>query len=138
MHHPWRDFRHLTDWTLIIADLPPDTMGETCWRTRTVTLQRGLLQAERRSTICHEVRHIKRGPTPAEPVMAAREEAEVEQEAARLLIGLRELGEALAWSRDPVEVADELWVDVDTLRTRLAHLHPSERHYLRRRLEHHD
>ena len=46
----------------------------------------------------------------------------------------RELGEALAWSLDPHEVADELWVDVPTVEARLRHLHPSEVHYLRRRL----
>lgn len=55
--------------------------------------------------------------------------------AARRLIGLRQLGEALAWSSDLDEVAEELWVDVATVEARLAHLHPSERHYLRRRLQ---
>ena len=64
----------------------------------------------------------------------SREEEAVNALAARKLIEIRELGEALAWSLDPHEVADELWVDVPTLEARLRHLHPSEVHYLRRRL----
>lgn len=135
--HPWREFRSLTDWTLTWAALPARIMGLTCWTDQTVTLDRTLLQAERRCTIAHEVEHIRRGPVPAEPVLAAREEAAVEQAVARRLITIRALGEALAWSQHPAVVADELWVDEDTLRVRLEHLHPAERAYLKRRLEHH-
>ncbi len=112
-------------------------MGLTCWPEQTVTLDKTLLQAERRCTIAHEVEHIRRGPVPAEPVLAAREEAAVEQAVARRLINIRDLGEALAWSQHPAVVAEELWVDEDTLRARLEHLHPAERAYLARRLEHH-
>ena len=135
MHHPWRAFSYLTEWTLIVGGLPDGLMGLTCWRTRTVRLHADLLQVERRCTIAHEMQHIARGRPPTEPVLAAREEAAVEQEAARLLIDLQPLGEALAWSSNLAEVADELWVDADTLRIRLDHLHPAERHYLRRRLD---
>lgn len=135
--HPWCEFRSLTDWTLTWAALPARIMGLTCWADQTVTLDRTLLQAERRCTIAHEVEHIRRGPVPVEPVLAAREEAAVEQAVARRLITIRALGEALAWSQHPAVVADELWVDEDTLRVRLEHLHPAERAYLKRRLEHH-
>jgi hypothetical protein len=61
-------------------------------------------------------------------------ERRVSDIACRRLIGIRDLGEALAWAHDVDEAADELWVDVDTLRARLDHLHPAERAYLRRRL----
>lgn len=135
MHHPWREFRHLAGWTLCWATLPVDLMGLTTWADQTVTLDRSLLQAERRCTIAHEVEHIRRGPVPSEPVLAAREEAAVDVAVARRLIDIRDLGEALAWSQVIVEVADELWVSEETLRTRLAHLHPSEVHYLRRRMQ---
>lgn len=134
MHHPWREFRHHAEWDLAFADLPDDD-GFTCFETQTVTLDRGLDQAGRRCTIAHEVEHIKRGPTPLDSVLCAREEADIEQFVARILIPLDALGEALAWSRHPVVVADELWVDEKTLTTRLHHLHPSERAYLHRRLE---
>lgn len=95
-----------------------------------------LLQAERRSALTHELVHIDRGRFPA--WATGREERHVDAAAARYLIDIRDLGEALAWSSDPHEVADELWVDVPTLEARLGHLHPSERHYLRRRLAHPD
>lgn len=137
MHHPWRTFGTLSDWTLVIDDLPAGQHGETCYRSRSVTVRRGLLQVERRVTICHETQHILRGPTPTEPVMRAREEAVVEEETARLLIDLHALGEAMAWSEDPHEIADELQVTTECLWTRLETLQFRERAYLMRRLEDH-
>ena len=61
----------------------------------------------------------------------------MEQATARALIELGALGEALSWSLDRHEVAEVLWVDVDTLMTRLQHLHPSERAMLLPAVEHH-
>lgn len=55
--------------------------------------------------------------------------------AARRLIHVRSLGDALRWSEHKPELAELLSVDADTLQTRLDHLHPSERHYLRRVLD---
>lgn len=93
-----------------------------------------MTQAERRSTLAHELVHLERGPAVRGYV--EWDEREVSKEAARrLLPGIREVGEALAWSLDLTEAADELWVDVGTLRVRLEHLHPAERAYLKRRLE---
>lgn len=114
--------------------LPPGQWGETCWGTRTVTIDCRLGQAQRRSALTHELVHAMRGPAPDEPVLAAREESAVEDAAARLLIDIHDLGEALAWAHDVDEAADELWVDCETLLIRLEHLHPAERAYLTRRL----
>ncbi len=84
-------------------------------------------QAERRCTAAHEAIHAERGDTSCYSA--------VHREAARRLIDVRRLGEALAfYEGDLVQVAEELWVDLDTLRTRLDHLHPAERGYLQRRL----
>lgn len=134
MYHPWRAFRRLHEWTLHLAKLPTGTWAETHWPSLTVTIDSRLLQAERRSAIAHELVHIERGPVPTDPVLAAREEAAVEQETARRLIPLDRLVDALAWAHNIEEAADELWVDVETLRVRLDHLHPSEKHHLRERL----
>lgn len=117
--------------------LPGGLLGLTDHASRTIRLHSSQSQAERRCTIAHELEHVARGPMPADPVLAVREESAVEQATARALIELGALGEALAWSLDRHEVAEVLWVDVDTLLTRLTHLHPSKRHYLMRRLEHH-
>ncbi len=134
MFHPWRQFRSLTAWTLLWTPPASGARAECHWPTQTVTIHPDLLQAERRSVIAHELEHIERGPFPR--WARAREEAAVNAASARKLIGIHALAEALAWSLDPHEVADELWVDVPTLEARLEHLHPSERHYLRRRLAH--
>lgn len=135
MHHPWRRFRDLAEWRLDITLLPDGVAAETHWPTRTVRLSSRLqTQAERRSAITHETLHIERGPVPEDGWLAAREELAVEVEAARRLIPLEALGEALAWSDHMCEVADELWVDEELVQVRLACLQPSERRYLRRRL----
>lgn len=130
MHHPWRALRALERFELRWAHLPIGRLAETNFDTKTITLAHGLDQAERRSTIAHELEHIERGYAPC----SAREECAVDRDAARKLIGVRALGEALAWAVDEQEAADELWVDVQMLRARLRHLHPAERGYLRERL----
>lgn len=134
MYHPWRRFRGLAAWTLQQTVLPSGVHGLTDWLTGTVSIELGLTQAERRCTLAHELVHIERGPVPRDPWLAAREESQVEREAARRLVGVYELGEALAWSWCPQEVADELWVDTATLRARLNTLTADERAYLNARL----
>lgn len=134
MHHPWRRFAELTDWSLRWAELPPGVMGLTCHRTRTVTLALGMSQAERRCTIAHETQHVLRGPVPLHA--AAREELAVDRRVAALLLpGLREVADALVRSRGHLEAAaDELWVDDALLRVRLAWLDDAERSYVDDRL----
>lgn len=95
-------------------------------------MDRRLLQAERRSALAHELEHVHRGPFPRHA--KAKEEAAVNAAAARKLVDLHALGEALAWARHESEAAEELWIDVPTLRARLAHLQPAERAYLAGRL----
>jgi hypothetical protein len=132
MYHPWRSLRdHFADWNLRWAPMH-DRVGLTTYATKTITLHPDLDQAQRRSTLAHELEHVRRGPCAEH--LWPREEVIVEAIAARKLVGIRELGEALAWARDFDEAAQELWVDRSIIDARLAHLHPSERHYLRRRL----
>ena len=135
MHDPWRELRTFTDWALEWVHLPADLLGLTDFRTRTVLLDARLLQAERRCTLAHELEHVGRGPMPADPVLAAREEAAIDRAVARKLIDIGELGEALAWASGLAEAAQELWVDEDTLAARLRHLRPAEVHQLRQRLQ---
>jgi hypothetical protein len=133
MIHPWRRLRHLTHVTLLWADEGP--AGETDFEASTITLRRGMTQAERRSTVLHECLHVERGPVPMG--LASREELRVWKEQARLLLpDVEPIGDALAWCQgDVVAAAEELWVCEDTLRVRLTHLHPAERGWLKRRLE---
>lgn len=134
MHHPWRAFRKLKHIRLLWRDLPEGVLGVTDHAAGVVTLTTGMLQRERRCTIAHETQHVLRGPVPA--WLQPREELAVDAEAARLLLpDIHAVGEALAWAHHLDEAAEELWVDEPTLVARLKTLHPSERHYLKRRLE---
>lgn len=135
--HPWRRLRSLSHVTLIRhAPEHDEALGRTDFDAATISLRSDLTQAERRATVLHECLHIERGMAVG-GVLAEREELRVRREAARILLpNIRAVGEALAWAHTLAEAADDLWVDVDTLRDRLEHLHPAEYHYLRGRLEH--
>ena len=126
--HPWRHLRHHHEHvTVLFAELPDGLIGYTvlCWFW--FVIGASLTQVERRCTLTHELEHIRRGPLPPDPHLAAREENVVDELAARRLVSLRQLIDALLWSDHEYEVADELWVDVPTLRARIASLAAEER-----------
>lgn len=133
--HPWRALRDLPHLTLEWQD-SDDEMGHSDFECDLVVITEGMTQAERRCTVAHELIHHERGPCA--PGEEEREEVIVHREAARRLIDIRKLGESLAWASDLEEAAEELWVDVATLKIRLSALHPAERAYLKRRLAHLD
>lgn len=114
-----------------VVDLGDDRMGETDGRAL-IRINDGMLQTERRCTLAHELVHMEMGHSgPCTP----GEELAVAKEAARRLIPVAELASAVSFHGENwPAVADELWVDETTLRTRLDHLHPAERGYLKRRL----
>lgn len=105
------------------------------WSRRLILLDIRLGRVEERCTLAHEIVHAERGPFPH--WLTAREEAVVNAEAARRLIPLDALGEALAWSLHPAVAAEELDVDPPTLEALLRDLAAVEIEVLRRRLEHH-
>ncbi|PEH79598.1 hypothetical protein CRM89_29460 [Nocardia sp. FDAARGOS_372] len=94
------------------------------WTTDGIYLDRALGQAARRCALTHEIVHLERGPVPRNPVLAAAEERIVADIAARRLIPLRSLLDAFMWAKptNHHDLADELWVDVPTLRIRLSGL----------------
>ncbi|WP_300680677.1 hypothetical protein [Nocardioides sp.] len=134
--NPWRRFAKLVHIELRWHHPEDDeSLGLTDYDAGTISLRTDLDQAQRRSTILHELLHVERGPAADVPVLVAREELRVGREAARLLLpDICKVGDALAWAQNYTEAADELWVDLDTLLDRLDSLHPVELHYLRRRL----
>lgn len=132
MIHPWRRLRDLAHVRLLWHDGGPK--GVTNFAAQTISLRRGMTQAERRSTILHECLHVERGPVLT--TLAAREELRVERETARLLLpDIEAVADAMIWARNLAEAADDLWVDEQLLRCRLTHLHPAERGYLHRRMD---
>lgn len=138
-YHPWRHLARLAHitvrWTRDDAELD-GALGWYYVDANEIVMDDRQTQAERRSTLAHELVHAERRDEPCGSlILDARQELLVSKMAARRLIPIRALGEALAWSADQDEVADELWVDVSTLKTRLEHLRPAERAYLKRRIE---
>lgn len=129
-YHPWRHLRSIPDLRLSWADLP-GLLGIV--RGRDITLATGQLQAERRCTLAHELVHVERGT--AEEPWCEREERHVDAIAARRLVPLDDLIEAVLWARNVHELAEELWVDVATVQARLASLTAAERERVQARLE---
>jgi hypothetical protein len=58
----------------------------------------------------------------------------VDDAAARRLITDEQLVDALLWARDERELADELWVDVQTVRARLTGLNEREKNAIEARI----
>ena len=103
-----------------------DRLGATDGRS-TIYIDPDQTQAQRRCTLAHELAHIElghiNGATP-------REEAAAREHAARRMISLDRLIDALRWADNLEEVADELWVDHQTLIDRLDTLTDDERQAL--------
>lgn len=135
--HPWRHAaEHYPDVVISChCELPAHVWGLTSFPLRKVWLCRRLRQVHRRCTLTHELIHLERGPLPADPTSAAREEKIVDELAARRLITFGELTDGLRWTRDASELAEALWVDLPTLRTRMDTLDPVETAELEHALE---
>lgn len=129
-YNPWRHAMELEG--LLIAHLRlPD--GRSWWMPAddAIVLDDRLNQAERRAALAHELVHRERGDEHCDDAtLDARRERRVTREAACRLIDLHRLADALAWSQDEYEVADELWVDVPTARGRIDCLSDSEKQYI--------
>lgn len=120
---PWQYLAaRLPGWQVCLCDLP--VLGALDWERQTIHLDRTLDAAQRRSTLAHEIGHIQRGDSAACPASVERR---VEAAAARCLIPLDDLVDALRWSRRIEEVAAVLSVDVQMLEARLDRQTPAER-----------
>ncbi|UXE05011.1 IrrE-like protein [Gordonia phage Lton] len=132
MFNPWR---YLAEhhpqvkvvWTRLPGAVRAVTDGRTIW------MDERLCQVQRRIAVCHETFHIERGIIPADSF----EERRVEVLTAQRMIALDDLVEALRWNRAPTEaaLADMLWVEPATVRTRLAHLEPWELAHIENKLD---
>jgi hypothetical protein len=127
-YDPWQALSGFERARVVFDDLPPRLRGEVEFATQTITLQRWLDPAELRCTLAHELVHLERGPVMM--FHAPREEQAVAAIAARRLVDIDDLAEALRWSRDEHAVADDLNVDVRTIRVRLRSLTAAERSFL--------
>lgn len=124
MYHPWRALRTLGKRvTLHWADLPDGILGLTDG-TAIIWMDPQQRQAKRRCTLTHELVHIELGHTGG---CDDRIERHVDQVASRRLIPMASLLDALVWTHNLDELAEELWVDRETLDARIACLTDEER-----------
>ncbi|MDD9207860.1 ImmA/IrrE family metallo-endopeptidase [Georgenia sp. 10Sc9-8] len=114
LFHPWRRLRQSPH--IDVAWWPmAGRLGATNGRD-VIVLHPGQSQVLRRCTVAHELAHVELGHTGG---CTGTEERHARQLAARWLITMEQLLDALRWSEELQEVAEELWVDTDTLNARL-------------------
>lgn len=132
--HPWRYLRERLPHVEVRWErLADGLLGETRSPT-SVVLATDQLQRERRSTLTHEIGHVRRGPKPQCPRLGRREERLIDDWAARMLIPLDVLADALLWTLDEAELAEDLWVSEHMVCVRLAGLRDKEKTYIERRI----
>lgn len=131
--HPWRELRSRSHITLAFEDTPPGADGmiiDQGHGRRLLVLASWLTRRERRHTLTHELVHDERGLPPfgAPPLLLAKEERAVEQEAVARLVPLDELDKwvrAREESEIPTmvrDVADEFDVPFAVARDAIRHL----------------
>lgn len=131
---PW-DELCTTDLHLEWRELSHGRVGEYEHATRTIRLDPRMGETQRRAVLCHELRHAAAGDIPQRSSRRnAAQEARADDAAARLLIDVEDLGEAMRELDDTDAVAAMLDVPSDVLINRLLGLLPVERAYLRVRL----
>lgn len=130
--HPWRALRERSEIT-VRWERMDGRLGAWCADTKTIRMHPGQGQAQGRVTATHEQIHAERGHRGCQPDAV---ELSVKKATARRCITLYALVDAVLFygAEDLVALADELWVDIETVMIRLTHLHPAERGYLERRL----
>lgn len=131
---PWTALSDQPHLQLLLA--PISERGRYYHRLRTIVLRSGMLLVEQRATLWHELVHAERGDEHCDGRDHRRQEAHCHREAARRAIDIHDLADALIWSDDEHEQADQLKTTVEYVRIRKdpRHLHPAERAYLRGRL----
>lgn len=135
-YSPWGAVAALQD-VLVAFEILPSGRGWWEPDQRVLLLDKRQSRREMRCTVAHELEHIIRGDhdvSIVSPVLQARQEVAACSAAARRLIPLGRLVDALLWSQDEGELAEELNVDEDTLRMRLITLTTEEHTLIDERL----
>ena len=134
MWNPWKHLRTYRRVELTVCSLPAGTRAYVDFDARHIFMDSSLLQRERNDALAHELTHLERG-RPVAGFEDAEERA-VNEAVARRLIPLDALVQALRWSRNPTELAEDLNCTEATVLTRLAGLTPDESVLIRSALDH--
>lgn len=126
--------RRHPDWVIRHRHLlgVPEVM---CVARRVILLENSASRAVRRSNLAHAIAHIDLEHEATTGVLSSRQELAADKLAARRLIGVRELADAVVWAESFEELAHVLDVDERMLWVRGKYLHPPERHLVSRRLD---
>lgn len=106
-----------------------------CLRRRVILIEDTHDRASRRCNLAHAIAHIDLAHEATSGHLSKRQELAADRLAARRLIALSDLTEAVVWSESFEEVARELDVDERMLWVRSRYLHPAERGHLYRVLD---
>lgn len=105
-------------------------------KTHTIYTDDRLTAARTRTVLAHEIIHAERGDKHTGTAWGElKQERHVDVIAARMLLPIEDLADALVGATDEFEVADLLVVDVETVRARLSDLTPAEHEYIDVRVE---
>lgn len=132
-YSPWGELAGLPDLVLRREKPADGLLGEYRHEERLILLDPQMPRHQARSVLCHELRHHEAADLPAaSAAQRLKQEYLADSGAARLLIDVRDLGDALVLhDQHRGAVATELRVSLHMVQTRLKHLHPSEWHFLR-------
>lgn len=133
-YSPWAELT-ATNLTLEWKSLPGRRLGEYHRANGLILLDPAMPRRQARSVLCHELRHHEYGDVGIACALGnQKQEVRADREAARLLIDIHDLADAIVThDHHQSAVAVELRVSAVMLASRLRHLHPSEVHFLRRR-----
>lgn len=139
-YDPWRDLEQRAELVFGVQRLP---VGHGWWLPDIpgIVLDDRIGRVRRRCVLAHELVHADvddvqcaaTGPDGGR--LARRAEAFADRVSAERLVEIDALADAIAWSPlHPADVADQLDVTEETLRSRLAHLSAEEVAVIERRL----
>ena len=136
-YSPWEELASLPHIELRREPIAGGRLGEYVHHLSLIRLDPTMPRRQARSVLCHELRHHEYSDQHTFCDQVNRwQEIRADAEAARLLIDVRDLADALLVHQQHLPaVAIALRVSIDMLEVRLKRLHPSERHLITRRLE---
>lgn len=102
----------MPDVALRIDTLTAGQLGHLHFPTRTITISEDATTAQFVSALMHELIHLRRGPSYDDPHEISRDEADVREQTARLLVPPSELPP----SSDPHDIALRYGVDINVAR----------------------
>lgn len=136
LYSPWEELASLPHIELRRERIGWDRLGEYVHHLSLIRLDPRMCRRQARSVLCHELRHVEFEDVHTScGRLNRRQETRADAAAARLLVDVRDLADAMRVHEQFVPaVAVELRVSIDIVKVRLERLHPSERHLLRRSL----